>query len=126
MKHPVIDWLESLAERRWSGRLFFLQKIIQEPLPYYHQTYHNDVSKVAYLTCSTTQNKIKPIPARTKLFENSFFPYCINNEWSKLSNKVRNIKSINKFKLTILNFKGNSVFDIQDANGIKLLSRLSF
>ena len=79
-----------------------------------------------YITRSATQNKIKPIPARTKVFENSFFPYCIK-EWSKLNNKIRNIESINKFKVAILNFitpKRNSVFDIHDTNGIKLLSRL--
>ena len=65
---------------------------------------------------STTQNKIKPIPARTKVFENSFFPHCIK-EWSKLNDEIRNIESINKFKLAILNFirpKANSVFDIHD------------
>ena len=48
-------------------------------------------------------------------------------QWSKLSDKIRNIKLISKFKLTILNFirpKGNSVFDIHDTSGIKLLSRL--
>ena len=72
------------------------------------------------------QNKIKPITARTKVFQNSFFPYCIK-EWSKLDDKIRNIESTNKFKVTILNFirpKENSVFDIRDTNGIKLLSRL--
>ena len=66
-----------------------------------------------YLTRLTTQNKIKPIPARAKVFE-----YL----------KIRNIKSINKFKVTILDFirsKGNSVFDIAGTNGIKLLTRLS-
>ena len=55
------------------------------------------------MTRLTTQNEIKPIPARTKVFENSFFPYYIK-EWSKLNDKIRNIKSINKFKVTILNF----------------------
>ena len=43
--------------------------------------------------------------------------------WSKLDNKIRNIESIKKFKVTILNsirLKGNSVFDIYDTNGIKL------
>ena len=62
------------------------------------------------------------------MFENSFFPYCIK-EWSKLNDKIRNIKLINKFQLRILTFiKGNSVFDIHDTNGIKLLSqrRLNF
>ena len=69
---------------------------------------------------------MKPIPARTKVSENSFFPYCIK-EWSKLNDKIRNIESINKFKVAILNFirpKANSVFDIHDTNGIKLLSSL--
>ena len=45
----------------------------------------------------------------------------------KLNDKIRNIKSINKFKVTILNFigpKGNLVFNIHDTSGIKLLSRL--
>ena len=118
--------LESLEDRRWSCRLFFFHKIIQGLLPSYLHTYHNAVSEGAYLTRSTTQNKTKPIPARTKILENSFFPYCIK-EWSKLNDKIRNIKSINKFKVTILNFirpKGNSVFHINDINGIKLLSRL--
>ena len=44
---------------------------------------------------------------------------------------MRNIESINEFKVTILNFirpRRNSVFDIHDTNGIKLLSylRLNF
>ena len=92
----------------------------------YLQTYHNVVSKVAYLPRSTTQNKIKPIPAGTKVFENLFFPYCFK-EWSKLDERIRSIKSISKFKVTILNFirlKGNSIFGIHDTNGINLLSRL--
>ena len=65
--------LESLADRRWSRRVFFFQKIMQGLLLSYLQTYHNAVSEVAYLTRSRTQNKFKPIPARTKVFENSFF-----------------------------------------------------
>ena len=118
--------LESLADRRWSRRLFFFHKIIQGLLPSYLQTYRKPVSEGAYITRSTTQNKIKQIPARSKIFENSFFPYCIK-EWNKLNDKIRNIKSFNKFKVTILNFirpKGNSVFDLHDTNGIKLLTRL--
>ena len=92
----------------------------------YLQTYHNAVSEGACLTRSTTQNKIKPISARTNVSENLFFQYCIN-EWSKLNQKIRNIKSIKKFKVPMFDFiglKGNSMFDIHDTNGIKLLSRL--
>ena len=69
--------LESLADRR-----------------YYIQTCLNAVSKGAYLSRSTTQNKIKVIPARIRVFENFFFPIFIE-EWGKLNDKIRNIESIN-------------------------------
>ena len=94
--------LESLADRRLSRMLSFFQ-LAQGLLPSYLQTYHNVFRERVYLTSSITQNKIKPINARTKVFENSFFPCCIK-EWSKLNDKIRNIESINKSKLTILNF----------------------
>ena len=83
--------LESLADSIWYRRIFFFQIIIREPLPSYLQIYHNAVSEEAYLTRSTTQNKINPISARTKVFENSFFPYCIE-ERSQLSNKISSTK----------------------------------
>ena len=61
-----------------------------------------------YLTHLTSQNEIKPIPARTKVFRiEVFFPYCIK-EWSKLDDRIRNIKSINKLNATILNLILNS------------------
>ena len=114
--------LEPLADGIWFRRVFFFHKIISALLKSYIQTYHNAVSEGAYLTHSTAQDKVKPIPTRTKWFENSFFPYYIK-EWSKHNDKIRNIKSITKFKVTILYFirpKGNSAFDINDTNGIKL------
>ena len=86
--------LESLADGRWFRRVFFSHKIKPRLLRSYLQTYYNAVSEGAYLTHLTTQNKIKPIPARTKVFENSLFPYYIK-EWSKHNNKIGNIKPIN-------------------------------
>ena len=117
--------LESLEDRRWSRRIFFFHKIIQGLLPSYLHTYHNAVCEGAYLTRSTTQNKIKLIPARTKILKNSYFPYCIK-EWSKLNDRIRDIKSISEFKVTILNFMRPKYIrpDIHDTNGIRLLSRL--
>ena len=79
--------LESLEDRRWSRRLFSSTKL-------YRDSYHPTFILTIMLIRSTTQNEINPISARTKVFENSFFPYCIK-EWSKLNNKIRNIKSIN-------------------------------
>ena len=87
--------LESSLDRRWSLRLFFFHKIIQGLFPSYLQNYHNAVSEGAYLTRSTTQKIIKPISAKNQS--------CIK-EWSKLNDKIRNIESIGKFKVTILNF----------------------
>ena len=60
--------LESLANKRCSHTLFSFHKIIQGLLPSYLQIYHNAVSEEVYLTQLITQEKIKPIPARTKLF----------------------------------------------------------
>ena len=79
-----------------------------------------------YLTRSPTQNRIKTFPARTKTFESSFFPHCAE-EWGNLSEELRNINSINTFKSCILNFvrpRENSVFEVHDVNGVKLLTRL--
>ena len=94
--------LESLSDRRWSCRPFFFHKIIQRLLPSHPQNYHNVVREETYITCSTTQNKIKPIPARTKALENSFFPNCIK-ESGKLNNKIKNTESISNLKATVLN-----------------------
>ena len=63
---------------------------------------------------------------RTKAFNSSFYPYSIK-EWCALSEEIRNIVSVNKFKVTILSFitpNENSVFAIQDTKGLKLLTRL--
>ena len=66
------------------------------------------------------------IRARTKVFENSFFPYCIK-EWLKLGEEIRSIESSKQFKKTILDFirpKENSIYAIHDISGLKLLTRL--
>ena len=117
----------------YSQRLLFWHKIIQGLLPSYLWKYSNDVREEVYLTQSTTQNKVNPIPARTKVFINSLnslIPSCIK-EKCKLNEKIRNRKSINKLKATIFNFirpKWSSVFDINDTNGSNLLgsSKVNF
>ena len=55
------------------------------------------------------------------------FLHCAK-EWSKLSEKIRNIDSLNKFKSSVLNFirsRENSIFAIHDINVVKLLNRLT-
>ena len=55
------------------------------------------------------------------------FLHCAK-EWSKLSEKIRNIGSLNKFKSSVLSFirsTENSIFSIHDINVVKLLNRLT-
>ena len=78
------------------------------------------------MTRYSTRKSIKAFSGRTKAFELSFFPHC-TKEWGNLSEELRNIDSINTFKLSILNFvrpRENSVFAVHDVNGLKLLTRL--
>ena len=65
---------------------------------------------------------------RTKSFKGTFFPYC-KNEWNILKVGIRNAKSINIFKKSIVSEKTeHSLFCIYDPFGIKLLAsyRLQF
>ena len=59
-------------------------------------------------------------------FRNYFFPFSIV-EWNKLSREVRNFENIKIFKKIILEFtrpSPNSIFDIYNPYGVKLLTRL--
>ena len=54
----------------------------------------------------------------------TLFPYTIR-EWNKLSLEIRNSQSYSIFKKSLLKFiRTNSVFNVSDIYGIKLLTRL--
>ena len=64
--------------------------------------------------------------SRSNFFRNSFFPSAIT-EWNKLDRDIRNSDSLNVFKLSLLKFVrpvANSVFEINNPYGLKLLTRL--
>ena len=68
---------------------------------------------------------IPPIKVRHNYFKNSFFSSAIT-EWNRLDLNIRSSVSLNTFK-NLLNFIqpcGNSIFDIHNPLGIKLLTRL--
>ena len=115
-----------MADQRWTRKLIFL-KIILGLLPSYIKDYPIPCDSLrTYFTRSSTQKIIKTFSARTKIFESSFFPHCAE-AWGNLSEELRNINSINMFKTCILNFvrlRENSVFEVHDINGLKLLTRL--
>ena len=73
---------------------------------------------------SASTSVVRPYPSRTKTFKKSFFPYCIN-EWNNLTVEIRNAKSINIFKKSIIKeTKENSLLSVYDPHGVKLLTRL--
>ena len=64
---------------------------------------------------------------RTKSFSNTFFPFCIK-KWNKLDAKLRNLPSFSRFKKLLsvyLKTDQNSIFDVHNPIGIKLLNRLT-
>ena len=79
-----------------------------------------------YSTRSSQIDNISNIKTRSNFFRNSFFPSTIT-EWNKLDCDNRNSNSLNIFKLSLLKFVrrvANSVFDINNPYGLKLLTRL--
>ena len=79
--------LESLAERIWSHKMFFYHKIINGFLPVYLQPYISYCGEGVYRTRSVNQKNLTQFPTRMKIFESSFFPYCIK-EWNNLSEEL--------------------------------------
>ena len=69
--------LESLAEWRWSGKIFFFHKIVNGLLPVYLQSYISYCGEGVYRTRSANQKNLRRFSTRTKIFELSFFPYRI-------------------------------------------------
>ena len=82
--------LESLADRRWSRKIFFFHKIVNGLLPSYLQSYLNHYNYGEYQTRSACQNKMKTLSGRTKAFNSSFYPNSIK-EWCALNKEIRNI-----------------------------------
>ena len=116
--------LQSLAIKRWRSKLIFFHKIVKHLLPDYVYSYLDFYSQENYHLRSASTSAIGPFPSRTKSFKKSFFPYCIN-DWNNLTVEIRNAKSINIFKKTVINEKQeNSLFNVYDPFGVKLVTRL--
>ena len=70
--------IKGISRETLSSSFIPLHEATQGILTSYLQTYCNIVGEGACLTSLTTQDKIKPIPARSKVTENLFLLYCIN------------------------------------------------
>ena len=74
----------------------------------------------------SSQIHISNIKTRSNFFRNSLFASTIT-KWSKLGRNFRNSDSLYVFKLSLLKFVrsvANSVFEINNPYGLKLLTRL--
>ena len=69
--------LESLADRRWYGKIFFFNKIANGLLPSYLRSNLNHCNDGEYQARSACQNKMKTLSGKTKVFNSSFYPYPI-------------------------------------------------
>ena len=93
-------------------------------LPDYPYSNLDFPSQIIYSLRSVPAAIINLSLSRTKPFKNTIFPYCIN-EWNKLTDEIRNSKSVSAFKKSIkCEKKENSLFSIYDPLGVKLLTRL--
>ena len=115
--------LESLKSRRWFRKLCHFYKILNEKSPSYLFDLIPNLNRVRETRHS---NNIPAIHTRHNYFKNSFFPSTIS-EWNNLDCKIRNSRSLSIFKKNLLNFIrpcANSIFNIHNPYGIKLLTRL--
>ena len=79
-----------------------------------------------YFTRSSQIDNISNIKTRSNFFRNSFFPPTIIG-WSKLDRDIRKSDSLNVLQLSLLKFVRpvvNSVFELNNPYGLKLLTRL--
>ena len=114
---------EYLSSRRWLRKLCLFYKIVVNKSPNYLYNYVSTVNQ-SYQTRSG--DKFLHMCCRTEYFANSFFPYTIK-EWNYLSPEIRKSVSHEVFKNSLLKFirpSPNSLFNVSDSLGIKLLTRL--
>ena len=87
---------------------------------------YNYVSTINRSYQTRSGDKFLHMYCRTEYFANSFFPYTIK-EWNNLSPEVRKSVSYEVFKNSLLKFVRpfpNSLFNVSDRLGSKLLTRL--
>ena len=109
-----------------AQQISLFYKIVDRLLPDYLYSYLDFPSQESYLLRWSSASIISSLPTTTKSFKGTLFLYCMN-EWDKRKVRIRNAKSINIFKKSIVskkNKKKNWLFCIYDPLGVKLLTRL--
>ena len=102
-------------------RLCLFYKVVSTKLPAYNYDIIPPVRQ-----SQRHPNTFDSISCRNEYFKNSFF-LCVIGEWNKLNREIRKSGTYNTFRKSILNFIRTSVskvYNINDAIGIKLITRL--
>ena len=114
--------LEYLQQRRCMRRLCLFYKVVSTKLPAYIYDFIPSVRQ-----SQRHPNTFNSISCRTEYFENWFFP-CVIGEWNKLNPEIERSGSYNIFQKSIdiklYSTKCSKVYNINDAIGIKLITRL--
>ena len=112
--------LESLQLRRCYRKLCLFYKGFKNE----HSKYLFHLIPVRCTSYATrTESNVPLIKAKHNFFKNLFFPSAII-EWNNLDSNLRNSKSISVFNF--IRHSPNSVFDIRNPEGIKLITRFRF
>ena len=105
-----------------TGNFYLFYKVFKNEHPKY---LFNLIPVGCTLHATRTETNI-PLIKTAKLFQ-KFVHLSVIIEWNNIDSNLRNSKSISVFKEKILNFirpSPNSVFDIRNPKGIKLITRL--
>ena len=115
--------LESPKSRRWYQKLCLFFELKKNKHPFY---LFGMIPKVLSTRTTRNHNNIPLFNVKHEYFRNSFFPSTVI-EWNKLDNNIRNSESVSAFKKQILKFirpSPNSMFNVHNPHGVKLLTRL--
>ena len=75
---------------------------------------------------SLRRNIIRAPISRTERYDNSFFPFCINN-WNNTDDTIKSLPSLNEFKNKLCKFirpEKSSFYNIRESYGIKLSTKI--
>ena len=118
--YEELGW-ESLADRRWGHRMALYYKIVNGLTPAY---------LFEHVPSEAPRNLRSFIPkaplSKTLRYDNSFFPFCIN-QWNTLDEDMKYSPSLENFKTNINNYirpKSSSFCCDRNKYGMKLLTQI--
>ena len=121
--YEELGW-ESLYHRRWYRRLCHFFNLVKSQSPSY---LFDEIPPERQLNYSLRHHRDYEVHvARTNRFSNSYFHNTLF-EWNLLGEELKNSISLSQFKnklLKIIRPEGNSVYNISDIEGVRLLTKL--